>query len=162
MGWRMFVRHGTVFAAVLFTILQAAGSLLLAAGIGRGRTCRTGPTDVARQGGLVGYSRGIIGAKENGHSPANACGNIGGRATRRRCTMGGGEQDAIRSEIAALAPAFIAIRHYLHQNPELSDHEAGTSALVAERLDAVGIDDIRVGVGGNGVIATLRGASDGP
>src|SRR3954468_7213762 len=76
--------------------------------------------------------------------------------------MGESEQDAIRAEIAALAPDYIETRHYLHQNPELSDHEERTAALVAERLDACGIDDVEMNVGGNGVIATLRGASDGP
>ena len=76
--------------------------------------------------------------------------------------MGDSVQDAIRSEVAALAPAYIETRHFLHQNPELSDHEVRTSALVAECLDACGIDDIRTNVGGNGVVATLRGAADGP
>ena len=76
--------------------------------------------------------------------------------------MGDSVQDAIRSEVVALAPAFIETRHFLHQNPELSDHEVRTSALVAERLDAYGIDDVQINVGGNGVVATLQGASSGP
>ncbi len=67
-------------------------------------------------------------------------------------------EDAIRREVAALAPDYVATRHFLHQNPELSDREERTSALVAERLRSFGLDEVRAGVGGNGVVATLRGA----
>ena len=50
---------------------------------------------------------------------------------------------------------FIELRHRLHAAPELSEQEAATSALVAELLTAWGYE-VATGVGGHGVVATLR------
>ena len=76
------------------------------------------------------------------------------------------ENDAIKKLVAEIVPDAIATRHHLHQNPELSHHEQATSALVAERLRALGIDEVLTDVGGYGVVGTLRGraegAADGP
>src|SRR5262245_24356819 len=72
------------------------------------------------------------------------------------------ESDPIKATIAAMTPEVIAARHYLHQNPELSLHERQTAALVAERLRALGVEEVRTEVGGHGVVGTLRGAADGP
>ena len=49
----------------------------------------------------------------------------------------------------------VAIRHKLHAAPELSREEHATSAFVAELLEGWGYDVAR-GVGGTGVVATLR------
>jgi len=49
----------------------------------------------------------------------------------------------------------VAIRHKLHASPELSREEHATSAFVAELLEGWGYDVAR-GVGGTGVVATLR------
>ena len=68
-------------------------------------------------------------------------------------------ENQIRETVDSLAPDFIATRHFLHQNPELSDQERKTSALVAERLRAFGIDEVRTGVGGHGVVGTLHGTA---
>lgn len=65
----------------------------------------------------------------------------------------------IKSLIAAATPEAVATRHHLHQNPELSHQEKETSQLVVERLRSLGLDDIRTGVGGYGVVATLHGAA---
>jgi len=75
--------------------------------------------------------------------------------------MGSAIEDAIRTEVMAQAPRAVETRHHLHQNPELSDREEKTSALVAERLRSYGIEDVRTHVGGNGVVATLHGAHSG-
>src|SRR5690348_13742532 len=72
------------------------------------------------------------------------------------------DKDSLSQTIAGVLPEIVEIRHHLHQNPELSDHEATTSAFVAERLRALGLDDVREGVGGYGVVGTLRGAKEGP
>ncbi|MDE2516628.1 MAG: amidohydrolase [Rhodospirillales bacterium] len=51
-------------------------------------------------------------------------------------------------------------RRHLHENPELSLHEAKTAAFVAEKLTALGIP-FQTGIGGHGVVATLaRGSSN--
>jgi amidohydrolase len=63
--------------------------------------------------------------------------------------------------VKELAPDYIAVRHHLHQNPELSDHEEQTAAVVAAQLRAIGLDAVRTGVGGHGVIGELRGMPGG-
>jgi hippurate hydrolase len=50
---------------------------------------------------------------------------------------------------------FIDLRHRLHAAPELSGKEFGTSALVAELLAGWGYE-VATGIGGTGVVATLR------
>jgi hippurate hydrolase len=50
---------------------------------------------------------------------------------------------------------FIALRRRLHAAPELSGEEVSTAALVAELLAGWGYD-VATGVGGTGVVATLR------
>ena len=54
----------------------------------------------------------------------------------------------------------VATRRDLHAHPELAFEEHRTSALVAERLKALGIE-ARTGVGRTGVLATVRGARGG-
>src|SRR2546430_12972116 len=51
----------------------------------------------------------------------------------------------------------VATRRDLHQHPELGFEERRTSALVAERLRALGYD-VRAGVGKTGVVALKGGA----
>lgn len=65
--------------------------------------------------------------------------------------------------IERVTPDAIATRHFLHANPELSHKEEKTSALVADKLRALDMDDVQTGVGGFGVVATLHGtAGEGP
>lgn len=71
------------------------------------------------------------------------------------------EPDAIKAAIAAILPDIVSTRHHLHQHPELSDQEEQTGALVAERLRSLGLDEVRSGVGGHGVIGTLEGRAPG-
>jgi hippurate hydrolase len=53
------------------------------------------------------------------------------------------------------ADEFIAIRHRIHQHPELAFEEFQTSDLVAERLQAWGYR-VERGLGGTGVVAQLQ------
>lgn len=52
---------------------------------------------------------------------------------------------------------------FLHQNPELSDQESQTAALIAEKLEVIGPDDlvIKTNIGGHGLAAVLVNG-DGP
>ena len=50
---------------------------------------------------------------------------------------------------------FVALRHSLHAAPELGHEETGTSALVARLLEGWGYE-VATGLGGTGVVATLR------
>ena len=69
--------------------------------------------------------------------------------------------DTLENIIAGITPELTETRRHIHRNPELSGQEAGTARLVAGRLAALGLD-VRTGVGGHGVIATLRGGQSGP
>ncbi|TFE31887.1 amidohydrolase [Cohnella luojiensis] len=51
-------------------------------------------------------------------------------------------------------------RRHLHQNPELSFHEFETSRMIAELLEAWGLE-VRRGVAGTGIVAKLRGGLPG-
>ena len=57
-----------------------------------------------------------------------------------------------------LHEAATAWRRHLHANPGLTLHEGQTAAFVAERLREMGVAEIETGVGGHGVVATLRRA----
>jgi amidohydrolase len=53
------------------------------------------------------------------------------------------------------------IREDLHRHPELSFEEVRTTRLIAERLRKIGVDDVKEGVVGTGVLGLLRGARPG-
>lgn len=57
--------------------------------------------------------------------------------------------------------ALVAIRHDLHQHPELSGQEARTAGFVADQLRNLGFE-VRTEVGGHGVVGLLRGDRPGP
>jgi amidohydrolase len=61
----------------------------------------------------------------------------------------------------AAAPQAVEIRHRLHQNPELSNRETETAALVADALRKIGLEP-RTGVAKTGVVAVLKGGKPGP
>jgi amidohydrolase len=53
-------------------------------------------------------------------------------------------------------------RRRFHRHPELSLVEYDTAAFVESELRALSLDEIRTGVGGTGVLGTLRGEWPGP
>lgn len=59
-----------------------------------------------------------------------------------------------------IAPQVVADRRAIHQNPELMYRERETAALVASRLDELGIPH-RDGVGGTGVVGLIEGGRSG-
>ncbi len=67
----------------------------------------------------------------------------------------------LRGEIKRRETAMVALRRELHRHPELSFQEERTAALIAERLNTMGLDEVRPNVGGYGVVATLRGGRPG-
>jgi len=66
----------------------------------------------------------------------------------------------ILTEAKRAEPEIIKTRRALHQHPELAYHEENTSKLIAERLESLGIQT-KKGVGGTGVLGTLKGAKKG-
>ena len=62
----------------------------------------------------------------------------------------------------AMRQKLIEQRRDFHMHPELSNREERTSRVVAERLRALGLDEVKTGVGKYGVVALLKGAKPGP
>jgi amidohydrolase len=67
----------------------------------------------------------------------------------------------LEAALEAATPTAIAHRHRIHANPELSNRETETAALVAAHLRELGLE-VETGIAHTGVIATLRGALPGP
>ncbi len=67
----------------------------------------------------------------------------------------------IKHQIAGSRDDLILVRRDIHRHPEVSGQEERTAGVVADRLNALGLD-VRAGVGGYGVVAVLRGEQPGP
>ena len=87
-----------------------------------------------------------------------------GLAATRPADEGAGS--ARRQRIARAAEALreklVAQRRDIHMHPELSNREERTARVVAERLRALGLTDIKTGVARHGVTALLVGGKPGP
>ena len=66
----------------------------------------------------------------------------------------------IEAEARRIEPQIVQIRHQIHQNPELSNREEKTAALVAGYLRDLGLD-VKTGVARHGVVALLKGGRPG-
>lgn len=71
------------------------------------------------------------------------------------------QQDHVAVLVAKHRPEAIRMREHIHQNPELSNREFKTAALVADHLTALGIE-IQTGVAHTGVVGVLKGGRPGP
>ena len=67
----------------------------------------------------------------------------------------------VEQETAKVTAAVTEIRHRIHQNPELSNREEKTAALVADYLRKLGLE-VQTGVARHGVVALLKGGRPGP
>jgi amidohydrolase len=63
--------------------------------------------------------------------------------------------------VASKASHLIELRHRLHAQPELSNREARTAEVIAAALRAAGVDEVRTGIAGHGVVGVLRGGEPG-
>lgn len=64
--------------------------------------------------------------------------------------------------VEEMRPELIEQRRDFHKHPELSNREVRTSGIVAERLRALGFDEVRTNVAGHGVVGLLKGGKPGP
>jgi len=64
--------------------------------------------------------------------------------------------------VASIASVVIAWRRDIHANPELSNREFRTAALVAKHLRALGFDSVETEIAHTGVVGTLVGGKPGP
>lgn len=60
------------------------------------------------------------------------------------------------TDLTALERDMTAWRRDLHAHPEFGFEEKRTAAFVAARLREFGLDDVTEGVGGTGVVGTLK------
>jgi amidohydrolase len=67
----------------------------------------------------------------------------------------------IEPEARRVESRIVEIRHQIHQNPELSNREEKTAALVAGYLRDLGLE-VKTGVATHGLVALLRGGRPGP
>lgn len=65
------------------------------------------------------------------------------------------------SSLDAIYDEIVRIRRHLHKHPELSFEEVETPQYIADFHQNLG-HEVKTGVGGNGVVAYLKGSSDGP
>jgi amidohydrolase len=68
----------------------------------------------------------------------------------------------IAAAAETLRTKLVEQRRDFHMHPELSNREERTSRIVAERLRALGLDEVKTGVGKYGVVALLKGSKPGP
>ena len=68
----------------------------------------------------------------------------------------------VSAATTAIKAELIATRRDFHMHPELSNREERTARVVAEKLRAFGLDEVRTNVAKHGVVALLRGAKPGP
>jgi amidohydrolase len=71
-------------------------------------------------------------------------------------------EDRVAKAVEALHGSLVTQRRDFHMYPELSNREERTARVIAEKLKALGIDDIRTGVSRYGIVAVLKGAKPGP
>jgi amidohydrolase len=71
-------------------------------------------------------------------------------------------EERIAKAAQSLHDSLVAQRRDFHMHPELSNREVRTSKVIAERLKALGLDDIKTGVSNHGIVALLKGAKPGP
>lgn len=82
-------------------------------------------------------------------------------ATAQDTPTGTSTSADIEALAAAIEPRVIEWRRHLHANPELSNREFETAAMVATHLESLGLE-VQTGVAHTGVVGLLRGASPGP
>ncbi len=71
-------------------------------------------------------------------------------------------QALVRRAQQRILPQAVALRHHLHQHPEISGQEAQTAAHVAALLAPLNLTSVQTNFGGHGIVATLHGAQAGP
>lgn len=66
---------------------------------------------------------------------------------------------SILTKVASIEPVIIETRRDFYRHPELSNREERTAAIIAQRLEEVGIE-VKTGIARHGVVGILRGKGD--
>jgi amidohydrolase len=67
----------------------------------------------------------------------------------------------LRDEIDEIMPGVVADRRDFHEHPELAFQEVRTASIVADRLRALGVEDVRTGIAQTGVTGLIHGRGPG-
>jgi amidohydrolase len=70
-------------------------------------------------------------------------------------------QARVAAAAESLRDSLVTQRRDFHMYPELSNREERTSGVIAERLKALGFDEVRTGVSRYGIVAVLKGGKPG-
>jgi amidohydrolase len=71
------------------------------------------------------------------------------------------QETRLREAIDEIMPGVIADRRDFHEHPELAYQEVRTAGIVADRLRALGVEDVRTGIAPTGVTGLIRGTGNG-
>ncbi len=71
-------------------------------------------------------------------------------------------EEQIARQVDSLRDTLVAQRRDFHIHPELSNREERTARVIAEKLKALGLEDIRTGISNYGITAVLKGGKPGP
>lgn len=71
------------------------------------------------------------------------------------------QEPKLREDIGEIMPGVVADRRDFHEHPELGYQEVRTAGIVADRLRALGIEDVRTGIAPTGVTGLIRGQKAG-
>mmetsp|Transcript_16187 Transcript_16187/g.25133 ORF Transcript_16187/g.25133 Transcript_16187/m.25133 type:complete len:86 (+) Transcript_16187:162-419(+) len=66
-----------------------------------------------------------------------------------------------KNRFAELHDEITTWRRDLHENPEILFETHRTSALVAEKLEEFGLDEVTTGIGRTGVVGVIKGKATG-
>ncbi len=91
-----------------------------------------------------------------------ACLLLGGSGTRSLANEPDPLTRRVDQLVRKVTPMVIEVRRDLHAHPELSNREERTARVVAEKLQRLGVDELRTGIARHGVVALIRGARPGP
>ncbi len=69
--------------------------------------------------------------------------------------------DELDRRVTEVAGQVIAWRQHLHRHPELPNRESATAKLIEDHLRSLGLDEVRTGLAGHGVVGVLRGGAPG-
>ncbi|MBM3762454.1 MAG: amidohydrolase [Acidobacteria bacterium] len=71
-------------------------------------------------------------------------------------------EDQISKIAKDLQSRLVECRRDIHMHPELSNNEVRTGKLVTEKLRALGLEEVKPNIAGNGVTALIKGGKPGP
>ena len=73
-----------------------------------------------------------------------------------RSTCSPSDMTYLRDALTSRVGEFIQLRRDIHRHPELAFEEHRTSELVAAKLESMGLSAVHRGLGGTGVVGTLK------